>query len=134
MEEAGIAARKNLHAKPLKGCIQATQVRGNSANTGISVDTTVKLSVAREQRERVDYRYIIIDMDIDRKGEKCKEKQNQIFIRSLYKQLRFLNTPKLYKGYDDIPNSSEYIRLLKRSSGSCGIFSGNISQMKVINL
>lgn len=49
-------------------------------------------------------------------------------------ELRFLNAPKLYKGYDDIPNSNEYIRLLKRSSGSCGIFSGNISQMKVINL
>lgn len=44
-----MAARKNLHAKPLKGCIQATRVRGNSADTRISVDTTVKLSVTRKQ-------------------------------------------------------------------------------------
>lgn len=49
MEEAGMAARKNLHAKLLKGCAQAPQVRGNAANAGISMDTTVKLSVPREQ-------------------------------------------------------------------------------------
>lgn len=39
MEEAGMAARKNLHAKLLKGCAQAPQVRGKSANAGISMDT-----------------------------------------------------------------------------------------------
>lgn len=49
MEEAGMAARKNLHAKLLKGCTQAPQVGGNPANAGISVDTTVKLSIPREQ-------------------------------------------------------------------------------------
>lgn len=49
-----MAARKNLHTEPLKGCVQATRVRGNSANTSIS-DTTEKLSITREQRGRVHY-------------------------------------------------------------------------------
>ena len=88
MGEAGMAARKNLHAKPLKGCIQATQVRGNSANTRISTNTTVKLSIIREQRARVNYQYVIIDIDIDRKGKKCKEKK-----------IRFLTGP--YKSNSD---------------------------------
>lgn len=44
-----MAARKNLHAKLLKGCTQAPQVRVNSANAGISMDITVKLSIPREQ-------------------------------------------------------------------------------------
>ena len=35
---------------------------------------------------------------------------------------------------DVIPSSREYIRLLNRSSGSWGIFSGNISQINVISL
>lgn len=38
------------------------------------------------------------------------------------------------RGYEVIPSSRENIRLLKRSSGSCGIFSGKISQMKVMSL
>lgn len=37
-------------------------------------------------------------------------------------------------GYEVIPSSRENMRLLKRSSGSCGIFSGKISQMKVMSL
>lgn len=39
-----------------------------------------------------------------------------------------------FRGYEVIPNSSENMRLLKRSSGSWGIFSGKISQMKVMSL
>lgn len=38
------------------------------------------------------------------------------------------------RGYEVIPSSKENMRLLKRSSGSCGIFSGKISQMKVMSL
>lgn len=72
-----MAARKNLHAKPLKGCVQATQVRGNSANARISIDTTVKLSITREQSKSqlaiYNYRWI----------EKEEKKKNQIFNRSL---------------------------------------------------
>lgn len=55
-----MAARKNLHAKLLKGCAQAPQVRGNSANAGISMDTTVKLSITREQSQLPIYNYTCI--------------------------------------------------------------------------
>lgn len=54
MEEAGMAARKNLHAKLLKGCTQAPQVRVNSANAGISMDITVN-SQSPDSRVRVNY-------------------------------------------------------------------------------
>lgn len=54
------------------------QVRGNSASTGISIDTTVKLSVAREQRGRVDYGCVTIDTEIDRKGKNAKKKNQDL--------------------------------------------------------
>lgn len=44
-----MAARKNLHAKLLKGCTQAPQVGGNSANAGISVDTSETLNPQRAE-------------------------------------------------------------------------------------
>lgn len=60
------------------------QVRGNSASTGIPIDTTVKLSAGKEQRGRVDYGHVPIDTEIDREGEKAKKKNQGL--TCLYKR------------------------------------------------
>lgn len=60
------------------------QVRGNSASTGISIDTTVKLSAGKEQRGRVDYGHVPIDTEIDREGKNTKKKNQALTF--LYKR------------------------------------------------